>query len=331
MDQQMSSTMSGMMVSADSMYALSAKQEALIQDAQGGVTNAAMAMRQAASPVCAVMSQSNQVTREDVFKKRATMFADKRGKKPEELEEEDRPPMVKKQTMMQMTRGLTSSLGAIASSYDASYWAGASWGLSMLLWSIGSSIVLVLMAEKYIFTIVPQDRKQYVEQYAVAAVEAEATWIFDAGMRAVDLLSASICTGGIMSSNDYGAMERAVAPAFVTGGPALRSVELSFSDNAELLVVSRRWSPSGEMWVNMQTTGPDCFLLGEMGCIGQRDADRGTRPYWYDDGFRLPLDRSSAKEKNGFGEAEKLVCYDGGRLEAYAWSKAPEAPPAFVE
>jgi len=54
--------------------------------------------------------------------------------------------------------------------------------------------------------------------------------IFNAGMRAVELFSASICTRILRSSHDYGAIERALAPAFAAGGPPLRSVELIFSD-----------------------------------------------------------------------------------------------------
>mmetsp|Transcript_104109 Transcript_104109/g.294949 ORF Transcript_104109/g.294949 Transcript_104109/m.294949 type:complete len:486 (-) Transcript_104109:68-1525(-) len=169
--------------------------------------------------------------------------------------------------------------------FDIVEWSMAMMSLAMVCWSIAATLVLLYLSNRYIFFVVDNVREWYAVQGSTRWAQAEAERVLDLAFQARDAVTAAVHTGAVRSSNDYYAFERALGPLLMVT-PALRSVELAFSDRPALVVVGHGHTGDGEIEIVVQTNARECFMLGLHGCV-DTGVPEGEWPPWYDYGMGL--------------------------------------------
>lgn len=119
---------------------------------------------------------------------------------------------------------------------------------------------------------------------AFYCVEGAASWAKNAAsgdvMQAItvwNMINASVAGLIWRSPFDYTDLGNVLSPAFETM-PLLHSVELGFTDRTAITSVTRRKGASVRgSWSSVQSSSPDCYLMGIDGCAGQGDTSEGSR------------------------------------------------------
>lgn len=149
-------------------------------------------------------------------------------------------------------------------------------GFFLFFWITASGVLSTMFTLRYI-GLVREEQSWYMLNGAADSARAEAAHALGAARRVTDALHTAVQSGHIATSYDYAAIERTLAPTMLHT-PAVRSVDLSFSDsNCGLRLSHRSASDVGEHTILLQSDAPDCFLMGPEGCI-DLGVERGNPP-----------------------------------------------------
>jgi len=169
-------------------------------------------------------------------------------------------------------------------------------GCFLLAWGVTTSFLLLRLGFMYTFDTIPETRALY-------CVGGAATWAKNVAsndvMQAItvwNMINTSVAGLIWRSPEDYTNLGNVLSPAFETM-PLLHSVELGFSDRTGMTKVTRRKDASIRgSWAFVQSSSPECYLMGTDGCVAKAAVQGGLRseamvdlPLWYKHAAALRL------------------------------------------
>eukprot|EP00927_Polykrikos_kofoidii_P049831 TRINITY_DN43843_c0_g1_i1.p1 TRINITY_DN43843_c0_g1~~TRINITY_DN43843_c0_g1_i1.p1 ORF type:complete len:568 (-),score=129.95 TRINITY_DN43843_c0_g1_i1:230-1933(-) len=158
----------------------------------------------------------------------------------------------------------------------------------LLVWMCVTTVVLFLMAVRYLFVTIDGTREWYVVNGCAAWAKAKVAFSLAAAVEVRQAIRTALCRGVIENPEDSAAFERTVMPHLLARRTSLRQVELGFSDRYSVLIVSRRRATDGRWQAMLQSNAADCWLLGLDGCGAVGAPPPPGRPSWFFDTLRLP-------------------------------------------
>lgn len=159
---------------------------------------------------------------------------------------------------------------ARANQLDTFEWFLVAFAAFLGLWVVSITIILMLVAVRYLGTTVQNDREWYLLHGCTSWAQAEVERLLYAALSVQQAVRAATCTGYAVAPHDYGALERALAP-IVLAERAVSSVELAFAGTSDRIFLRRRVSGGGAWVPFMQSNSNVCYLLGADGCVESHD------------------------------------------------------------
>lgn len=186
-----------------------------------------------------------------------------------------------------MTSGFAGSLAELRESARERMYV---WTATALIgtWMLIVSVLFVLLATFYRGPVVDAARARYAASTA-ARVGSEAAGVLSSALSVRDAVNYAVMRKLWYDPMDYAAVRQALEPVFAAA-PALRSVDLAFTDRTESITMRRRWGHLTEDLTEsdgtmiMQSDANDCLTLGPLGCFL---AARARDQPWYHVGFGI--------------------------------------------